>query len=442
MRFPSNVSILTIFIHTTVLVSLFILIYTLQYTREYRVRKLNAQERGVSEIRRVFTPPQFENNTYVLETGRYILEFKQDPSLQTGECFHFTGSSDDLLRVFTTHHFRMRIQSFYKTNCSSSLIKIRFFSILRAFQAKKHEIVRKILILFSQAHGNLLLGIVMGNEIERDTQLYRILQKTGMLHVAVASGSNIAIIASFSSALIRSFFRGKSKIIATFIFVFSYCFFTNFDPSILRAFGMFSTVLAGRFFGRHIEGKRAFLYVCGLLLCFDPFLLYSASFQLSACATAGLLWINPCITPPFPLRGDTVFIYLGSELYSLFFTSLSVLIFTIPVQLSLFGSISIVSLLSNVLLGYLVTPILFLGIIFTLALEFSLVPIWILCTYPLWVLLEVFVRMINLIVSMPLLGIPIIHTHPLYAWGALIGFVFAIEFTSGSWLARVIKNKG
>jgi competence protein ComEC len=107
------------------------------------------------------------------------------------------------------------------------------------------------------------------------------------------------------------------------------------------------------------------LFTACIMLAISPELISSVSFWLSISATAGLITLYPKLL--IAAHKIKLFSKLPTEITSTFCSSLAAQIFTIPVLLLVFREISLISLPMNVLLGWMVEPLMFIGVLFSLS---------------------------------------------------------------------------
>ena len=67
-----------------------------------------------------------------------------------------------------------------------------------------------------------------------------------------------------------------------------YALVTGFSPPVLRSAGMFTLVILANAFGRQQQLPNTLGASAFFILCFDPYALFSAGFQLSYLAVAGI----------------------------------------------------------------------------------------------------------------------------------------------------------
>jgi len=134
------------------------------------------------------------------------------------------------------------------------------------------------------------------------------------------------------------------------LLVWLFALVTGFGPSVVRAAFMFSTVLMAPVLRRENDHITSLSAVLAALLCVNPFSAASVSLQLSFAAMAGIV-----------LLGDKIYNAMGNVIKPLLkhklirsmllsiSSSLSVLVFTMPLTAVHFGTVPLLSPVTNLL---------------------------------------------------------------------------------------------
>lgn len=220
--------------------------------------------------------------------------------------------------------------------------------ILRKFFALRKRLINLFGSFLPEPAASLLLGIFLGVKKGLPREFYLNLRKTGVLHVVVASGMNVTMVAAFALALFNLIFKREKAIVLAFLGVLFYTVLSGFDPPIIRAAIMGTILLLSQFLGRLNWGVLSLLTAGYLMVFLNPNLVSDLGFQLSFLSTAGLLFIKPL----FRLQRGHLLI-LKDDLV----TTFSAQVATLPIILANFGRYQLLSLLVNTLVLW-TTPIL------------------------------------------------------------------------------------
>ncbi|WP_019851246.1 DNA internalization-related competence protein ComEC/Rec2 [Desulfitobacterium sp. PCE1] len=228
--------------------------------------------------------------------------------------------------------------------------------------------VQELLALYPQDQTGLLEGIVFGDTSripEEALESYRI---TGVYHVFSASGSNVAFLLllcwNFMFFLPRSLRVGITIAVLAF-----YALLCGGNPPILRATIMSVFVLLGRL-GKGREtgranGYRGLLIAAFLLFIWQPLILKDIGFQLSFMATWGILVLSNKLEKGQWVKG------WPKSVRSAFSMTCAAQIATLPLMISVFHRLSLIGILANLLVLFVLGSIFELGI---LAVFLSFIP--------------------------------------------------------------------
>jgi competence protein ComEC len=192
-------------------------------------------------------------------------------------------------------------------------------------------------------------GILVGLRERVDPTLVREFTASGLTHVVAISGWNIAIVGATCAALTRRLSRRRRSLVVGAVIV-AYTVFAGASPSVVRAALMAGVALLARESGRRAGASRALALAIVLMLVVDPASVVDPGFQLSACATAGLLaWASP-LGERIGQRLPRVPGMIRESLA----VSLSAQLATLPLVLFDFGRLSLVSPAANLVAAPLI----------------------------------------------------------------------------------------
>lgn len=196
----------------------------------------------------------------------------------------------------------------------------------------------------AEPYAALLNGILYGIPLKATPELYRQLKAVGLLHLVVLSGTNITIVGNVVSILAKGF----PKRISLFLGIGSIIAFTLFvgpQPPVVRSAIMGSLSLMSTIFGKRNTALVSLLVALILIAAFQPAWLTGLSLQLSAGATLGII-----------LFGGH-----GKGIKGEIRTSLAAQVFTAPLIFFVFREVSFISPLANLLVSFLVAPLMIFG---------------------------------------------------------------------------------
>lgn len=246
--------------------------------------------------------------------------------------------------------------------------------------------------ILPEPHAGLLSGIVFGVKSTLSPELKNALQATGTLHITALSGMNITILVGvFFSTFLFILPRWISSILTIGVISF-FVWFVGPSPSIVRAAIMGCITLLTSLTGYMSLALLTWGIACISMLVVSPSWVFDLSFQLSSLASLGMILFSK---ETYRVSNKTTvmstfWVSIQKELV----TTLSAQVFTVPLIFFTFGRISLISPLTNLLIGWAIPIITVLGLsmsIFGLFLPaVSYVLGWVL-----WVFLEYVIRVVE-----------------------------------------------
>ncbi len=219
----------------------------------------------------------------------------------------------------------------------------------------RQQIVRSHLAGLGVPQGPMLSAMVLGNKaVDLPYDIRDLFVKAGLAHVIAASGFHTSLILGLVLNLTKRLSRGiqfSAGCIALIIFVS----LTGFQASVLRAAIMGFAALLGIGLKRKVKHLGSLLVAATLLLIINPLWIWDLGFQLSFLATLGLITTVPPIT-----KGLN---WLPPAIASLISVPVAATIWTLPLQLYIFGVIPAYSILLNIISTPLISAICIGGII-------------------------------------------------------------------------------
>ena len=250
-----------------------------------------------------------------------------------------------------------------------------------------------------EPHASLLNGILLGVKLDHvTTHFYESLKTVGLIHIVVLSGMNITMLSAIVLNTIVPIVGRRYAMIVTIFVIIGFIFFVGIEPPIVRATIMGILSLVGLLFGRKTIALYTLFLSSIILIIIFPEWLTSISFQLSFGATLGIILFGnvektdkaisdyrllitekniqksgiknsiSVIPVKTGIQKDRYWIptfvgmtydYIKEELR----ISLAAQIFTVPIIFFYFRQISFVAPIANILVAWLIAPIMILGII-------------------------------------------------------------------------------
>ena len=200
--------------------------------------------------------------------------------------------------------------------------------------------------LFDGDEAAFLSAILTGDTSALSDEARSDLSEAGLSHILAVSGMHCGFLMTLLLLMTGKHRRRLLASLALPVLVF-YTFLTGASPSVVRACIMVLFGLAAPLFRRDSDPPTTLSAALFLILLANPFAAASISLQLSFGAMAGLLWLAPKIQDL--LMGERQ----RGRVYRLLAASLSstvgAMVFTVPLCAVYFGSLVLISPVSNLL---------------------------------------------------------------------------------------------
>ncbi|GAB3767557.1 hypothetical protein GCM10028818_00580 [Spirosoma horti] len=150
----------------------------------------------------------------------------------------------------------------------------------------------------SRAEYGIVNAMILGVRDDLDTELYRAYSAAGAVHILSVSGLHVGILFAVLTYLLSFLIkRPGGKLLVAFLqlsVLWFYSLVTGFSPPVLRSAAMFSMLIVANATGRQQQLANTLGASAFFILCFDPYAVFSAGFQLSYLAVGGIsAWQSP-----------------------------------------------------------------------------------------------------------------------------------------------------
>lgn len=224
---------------------------------------------------------------------------------------------------------------------------------LDLFPEVRRNLDQRISQFLPSPQAELLSGVLLGQNKTLPIALKLNLRDTSTLHIVVASGQNLSLVAAFFLSL-SGLIKRKYAIAFSLLAVVLYTLLTGVAVPVLRAAIMFSLASLAQIFGRQREGWWVLMLTAALMLLINPEWIADLSFQLSFLATFGVVVVSPILIKYLdrvPIIGQDLAVTLAAQLM------------VTPIIVQSFHQISFVSLVANVLVLWTIPFMMTLGVI-------------------------------------------------------------------------------
>lgn len=247
-----------------------------------------------------------------------------------------------------------------------------------------------------EPYAALASGMLWGDDSSLPKEISEFFRKTGTTHLLAVSGYNVVVLTSLLfwlliSLSIKRRLAGWLTVAAVIVFVV----FTGAEAATIRAGFMSIIIIAAYSLGRKINKLNLFLLTAGLMLSYQPAYLYDLGWQLSFAALGGLIWLSP------RLKDKLFFVTKKFNLRSVAADTLAANFTTLPLILIELKQLSLISPLSNLLIGPAVI------LVFVFGLSLLILPSWLVflkiaAAWCLQLVLSYMIGVVKILASLPL----------------------------------------
>ena len=205
----------------------------------------------------------------------------------------------------------------------------------------------------SPSHRALFLGFVLGDDRGQSPEVVDDFRGSGLTHLLVVSGENLAFVLALVGPLLRRLAVGGRLLAAAAVLVF-FGLLTRWEPSVLRAVAMVSVSMLAWAMGRPSSTVRLLALAVTGLLVVDPLLVHSVGFLLSVGACTGIALLARPIADALPgprALTDALGVTMAAQLG------------VAPVLVPVFGGVPVASLPANLLAVPAAGPVMMWGIV-------------------------------------------------------------------------------
>ena len=200
-------------------------------------------------------------------------------------------------------------------------------------------LARPLRTLVPSPESAVLLGIVLGDRADVPRDLASAFAASGTTHLLAISGFNMTLVGTGVGLALRGRTGQVARAAVAVAAIAAYSVLVGLSPSVLRAALMSGVAACGVVTGRRAATANALCAAVAVMLVADPHSVNDVGLQLSALATAGLVLFQA------PLASRLAF--LPRPVGDGIATTVAATAMTLPVIAGVFGRVSLVSVLAN-----------------------------------------------------------------------------------------------
>ncbi len=290
----------------------------------------------------IYQEPRVYNNKQSFNASNIWITVPRFPEYHYGDLLEITGT------------IAKNERGYQLENPEAKLLEKHGF--LPDLRLKLMSLIQKTL---PQREAALVSGIAFGAKEDLAPNFRDSLIASGTIHVVVASGSNITLLARFLTETSVIFLRRRIALVAAFLGIWVYIFLIGPEAPIVRAGIMGSLTFLAQQTGRIYLSLWSLVLTAGFMLLVNPLWVSDLGFLLSFAATLSILIFEK----PILTFVSEKFRYIPSLFRDHFSTSLAAQAGVLPIIWFSFGQFSPWSPLTNGLLLWVVSPIMVIGFI-------------------------------------------------------------------------------
>ncbi len=271
------------------------------------------------------------------------------PDYGPGDVMTFQGKLQAASRDFRSNLLQEGVFLTLSQETDGSCQPRAALTLLRRARILSREISQRTLKLLPGDEGALLASLLSGEQDHFSSGFERALTASGTRHIVSVSGLHMSILAG----ILITLFGKKLGLLVSVPLSVVYAAIVGFSPSVVRAAVLLIFWAASFWLKEEKDSLTSFAAGLLLLLVYDPFASISMSLLLSFGATLGLillsaplnaLWIDR-IKPIQKKPLKQVLWYVSGTVTS----TLAATLFTLPLTILFFDSVPLLSILSNLL---------------------------------------------------------------------------------------------
>ncbi len=251
------------------------------------------------------------------------------------------------------------------------------------------------------------------------------IRRAGISHVIAVSGMHLSILMIIINAFIRRLKFSGSVIVAPVLSILCTLFITaltGFSPSVKRAAIMLIISNSASIFRRENDSLQSLSFAIVILLLANPFAILDVRLALSASAVLGIILLSPVIS-----RALGRLIKIGA-LREIIVITLAAQIFTAPLSVIFFNTISVTGVVTNLLVIPIIPYLMGTGVLF---LFMSFQPLAEFLSDGMWLAVNAITKAAELVSSIPFAQVEVGFAKFIYITVLAAVAVYLIKKTVG-----------
>ncbi len=271
-----------------------------------------------------------EDNMHEIHGNLYISEYKNE-KLARGDEVILSGKLSEGFGTYAGYMYKPEIKKWERPEPGDWVLNVRNW-----FAGRVEKLMPEPQVKLGLSY---LLGMKAGLPDDLDENL----RTVGLVHIVVASGAHLAILVEIARKIFGKLSR-FSGLLFSVLFVIFFMAMVGWTPSIMRAGIMTILSLLAWYVGRKFEPWRIILIVAAGTLLINPMFIINLGWLLSFASFAGIMVLGPKLTKFFYGMKKPGFVM------EIVITTVAATLMTLPIILYYYGTISLISVVANLLI--------------------------------------------------------------------------------------------
>lgn len=266
--------------------------------------------------------------------------------------------------------------------------------LIAALTSLKNHFETQINRLYPEPEASFLAGLLTGSRRGMPDHITQAFKQTGLTHIVAISGFNITIVITLIGSLLF-FLPLKWRFIPTVAAIVLFTLLVGASASVVRAAIMGILGLLALQTGRMPHARLTILWAASAMLLWNPAMMWDdAGFQLSFLAVIGLTECAPLLEQLLKKVPNTF------SLRDALMMTIAAQAFAMPWVVYIFGMLSVISPIANIIIEPLIPLAMLLGFLGTFLSMISF-PLGQLIAFPAWGLLHLIIAIAEKLSAIP-----------------------------------------
>ena len=217
--------------------------------------------------------------------------------------------------------------------------------------------------ILPQEIASIFIGIILGDTTEISEEVIENFRNANMSHILAVSGMHMSYLILLATQIIGKIVGKKQSYYISIILIIEYMFLTGFSASIIRAGIMGIILISSKIFYKNNDVLTNIAISALIILLKNPYTILDLSFQFSYGGTIGIILFQKFISKNFLEK-----IIKSKKIIEIISVTISAQIIILPISIIQFNKLNIYFILTNLIIGFIIGPVMACGFIFLITL--------------------------------------------------------------------------